>query len=237
MRINIIECDELSPELKPEYHSYGTMFKTFFSALDSRIETRFFDALQQQLPPQPKAGEIYLITGSKAAAYEDHAWIKHLKHWVQQAHSNGAALLGLCFGHQLLAAALGGEVSKSSKGWGIGVRELNTTTQSSALLADKNTLKLIYSHQDQVTALPARAEPLLTDEFCPYAAFSLGTTVIAFQGHPEFSVEYTQRLLERRRAEFSPAHFSEAVASLAQQTDAQWLGKRLLRWMQEQTRR
>ena len=232
--LNIIECDVLYDDLIEDYTSYGTMFERFFKgvSLDS-IEVRYQSAIARSLR-EPQGDEVYLITGSKFGAYEDEIWITELIPWIQQAHRVGARLIGVCFGHQIIAQALGGQVVNSDKGWGVGIRSL--ALKGSPNITAKSTLpkalRLIYSHQDQVIQLPKRAETLLGDDFCPYAGFYIGEQVITFQGHPEFDAEYTQRLLGRRAENIGLEKFDAAMASLNGETDNVAIGEYLLEWMQ-----
>ena len=228
MRLNIIECDILYPDLLDDYRSYGTMFERYFRQFEPALEVHYYSALEQQLPDEDTPG-TFLITGSKAGVYENHAWIAPLMAWIREAHAREARILGICFGHQVLAEALGGKVTKSEKGWGVGVRELAWHGQH--LLPQKERLKLIYSHQDQVQQLPQGAELMAGDDFCPHAAFHIGNRVMGFQGHPEFDAAYTRRLLPRRAADIGEPRFQQAMVSLTQATDSVELGARLIRWL------
>lgn len=226
MHINIIECDTLYPELLSEYRSYGRMFEQYFQRFNPELSVSFYNALENHLPVAEKDA-VYLITGSKAGVYENHAWIAPLITWVQNAFKQQSRLLGICFGHQLLAEALGGKVINSEKGWGTGVRTLAVEENG----AERSQLSLIYSHQDQVIKLPAQARVLLGDDFCPVAAFAIEQQVLGFQGHPEFTAEYTRKLYAYRKNCIGK-NFEQALKSLEQSTDASYLGERLMRWMQ-----
>ena len=239
MTLYIIECDVLYEDLQDDYVSYGTMFKRYFQSVAPSLKVELLehvsDQIKGELPcelPSPDNDHVYLITGSKFGAYEDHPWIKQLSSWVQRAFDQGCRLLGVCFGHQLLAQALGGKVENSHKGWGVGIRTLPLyTTAAYAWPALGESLSLIYSHQDQVTSLPRDAEPLLGDEFCPNAGFYINRQVLTLQGHPEFTPEYTRRLLHRRAHNIGLDRYDQAMASLDQANDNQLVCQFMLDWM------
>src|SRR5690606_28642593 len=119
--------------------------------------------------PDPAGLEGIVITGSPAGVYEDHAWLAPLRGFIRQAYAAGTPMLGICFGHQIMADALGGEVRKSEKGWGLG-RHAYKVRQRPAFLAEApENLAVACSHQDQVIVPPATAEVLLASEFAPNA--------------------------------------------------------------------
>lgn len=228
MRIGLLETDVLYDDLIEDYASYGLMFERYFCSLrSSALEFVYYQVQQGELPQPLDACDAYLITGSKAAAYEDHRWITNLRQWVIEANQAGVRLLGICFGHQLIAHALGGRVELSAKGWGVGVRSLLTTDSPFSQPLPKY-LDLIYSHKDQVVKLPSKAKNFLTDGFCPYAGFTIGQHILTFQGHPEFTPDYTQRLLSRRAEVIGEPVYSQGINSLRQGTDARFIGRLIL---------
>ena len=136
-------------------------------------------------------------------------------------------IIGICFGHQLLAHTLGGFAGRSPKGWGIGVRTETMIALPDWLPDTPTTLTLIYSHRDQVERLPPQAIRMAGSEFCENAAFAIGDQVLAFQGHPEFTPAYTRRLLPRRETCVGSALLQQGLNSLERPTDAH----RVCDWM------
>lgn len=239
MRIGLLETDVLYDDLIKEYGSYGLMFEKYFSQLsnseletaplaDSALEFVYYQVQQGELPLFLDECDAYIITGSKAGAYESHDWIAPLSNWIREADQAKANVLGICFGHQLIAQALGGKVEMSDKGWGIGVRSLLTVPVSPFSQPLPKYLDLIYSHKDQVVALPTGATNFLSDDFCPHAGFTIGQHIVTFQGHPEFSAIYSERLLSRRAKAIGEPIYSKGIASLRQGTDANFIGRLIL---------
>lgn len=229
MRIGLLETDVLYDDLIKEYGSYGLMFEKYFSQLDkSELEFVYYQVQKGELPLFLDECDAYIITGSKAGVYENHDWIEPLSKWVREADAAQAKMLGVCFGHQLIAQALGGQVEMSHKGWGIGVRSLLTTSDSPFSQPLPKYLDLIYSHKDQVVKLPSTARNFLSDDFCPHAGFTIGQHIVSFQGHPEFDAIYSERLLKRRAEAIGEPTYTKGLNSLRQSTDANFIGRLIL---------
>ncbi len=234
MRIGLLETDILYDDLIQEYGSYGLMFEKYFSQLesthsdDSTLEFVYYQVQQGHLPLFLDECDAYVITGSKAGAYEAHDWIAPLSNWIIKADQAKAKVLGICFGHQLIAQALGGKVEMSDKGWGIGVRSLLTIPDSPFSQSLPKYLDLIYSHKDQVVELPSTAHNFLSDDFCPHAGFTIGQHIVSLQGHPEFSAVYSERLLSRRAETIGEPTYSKGIHSLRLSTDANFIGRLIL---------
>lgn len=247
MRIGLIETDILYDDLISDYGSYGLMFEKYFSHLNrvqlnrsqqpndnTPLEFSYYHVQQGELPKSFDECDAYIITGSKSGAYENHVWIQQLSEWVKKANGAKIKLLGICFGHQLIAHALGGMVEQSNKGWGIGVRTL-ATVHCSAAISNKlpENLSLIYSHKDQIIRLPVGATNFLSDDFCPYAGFTIDNHIITFQGHPEFTPEYTHRLLAHRAKAIGEPTYSQGMESLSQETDSVFIGRMILNFLRQ----
>lgn len=224
--LGLLETDTLYADLIPDYGSYGQMFAAFFDRLDGDLQYRYYQVKEGELPRVANECDAYLITGSKAGVYDTDPWIHSLQTWIADFHQQSAKLIGICFGHQIIAHSLGGEAAKSPRGWGVGVHATNVI--SNIETPDPGKLRLLYSHQDQVQTLPPGAQVLASSDFCQYAAFKIDHRVLSFQGHPEFTPEYLQRLLTRRIDAIGEARFARAMASLTEVTNEQQVGQQLL---------
>ena len=149
-------------------------------------------ALDGELPPSIHSADGWLITGSKFGAYEDLPWIPPLEDFVRDAYHNDIPIVGICFGHQLLAQALGGKVVKFDGGWSVGRVEYNID-------GIEEPLPLYAWHQDQVVSLPPDATVSGSTDFCKYAALTYGKKAYTVQPHPEFSQHYIEDLLDARK--------------------------------------
>jgi GMP synthase-like glutamine amidotransferase len=230
-RLGILEADILDADLAADFGSYGQMFARWFDRLGGGLAYRYYQVQAGELPRHLDECDAYLITGSRAGVYDDLDWLPPLRTWLRGFHTGGARLIGICFGHQLIADALGGRAERSTRGWGVGVRAervhaAHWPTRFGA--PPPATLRLLYSHQDQVTRPPPGAVTFAGSDFCPHAALAIGATLVGFQGHPEFTRDYLRRLLARRREQLGETRYSAALASLAQATDEDVVGRWLL---------
>lgn len=227
MKLIILNCDQLKPELEQQFGDYPAMFKQWLEPFLPGYEFERYEAMNGSLPNNIDNTAVYLITGSKASVYEKVNWIDDLSRFIQRCFEAKVFLVGICFGHQLIAQALGGEVKKSNKGWGVGVHTYSIVGDKPWLHPDQKQFNLLVSHQDQVTHLPAQANLFATSDFCLNAGFTVGQHVVTMQAHPEFRLNYAQALLTMRKDIIGNATVQCAEASFKKRIDAelfrQWL--------------
>ncbi len=143
-------------------------------------------------------------------------------------------MLGICFGHQIMADALGGVVTKSEKGWGIGRHTYQVTARPAFMADAPEALSVACSHQDQVIEAPSEAEVILASEFTPNAGLAYRNgAALSFQPHPEFEDDYAQALAEMRRGRAPDAVVDSAVASLERASDSRMLSDYIARFFTE----
>lgn len=231
MKINILLCDTF-PGLLPDYiPSYASMFERLFDSVCPNTQYRVYRAMDGELPTTFAHGELYLITGCNLSAYDRVPWIEQLLDWIRQAHSERVKLVGVCFGHQMVAQALGGRVERSPKGWGTGIRQSDVVDDEALTFFPDGHLRLLYNHHDQVVALPPEATLVAHSAFCPIESFRIGHHILTFQGHPEYVPEYNLHLLDHHAAD-EP----DAVKTAARDSIGRWQhqGQTVARWIVEQ---
>ncbi len=195
MRVGLIVCDSLREVLPAEIRSYDALFYELLIKHEPSLRLLLYDPQVGQWPARTGECERYIITGSRAGANDPMPWIARLEDWIRRTVAAERPLVGICFGHQIIARALGGTVVRSAAGWGVGVHRHQVAAPSLASALEKPELSLLYSHRDQVAELPPAASRLAGNGFCPNGAFELGRRVLCFQGHPEFTAGVARYML------------------------------------------
>ncbi|HHH9110771.1 amidotransferase [Pseudomonas aeruginosa] len=231
LQICILETDVLRPELTAQFHSYGRMFVQLFNQQPVAAEFEIYNVVKGCYPPDSKHFDAYLVTGSKADAFGTDAWIQTLKIYLRERLDRGDKVLGVCFGHQLLALILGGKVERAKQGWGVGLHQYQVERKSSWMSPPADNLTLPVSHQDQVTQLPENATLLASSLFCPIASYCVGDQVLCFQAHPEFVQGYSKALLDLRHEQLGDLIYSAAVNSLQQKHQGQIVAEWMMRFV------
>lgn len=227
MKLGILKTDTVRPEWVPQFGEYPDMFVALLSRADPSLEFAVYDVERGDYPADIDDVDAYLITGSKANAYDDKPWITTLMEFVRELHRRRKKILGICFGHQLVAQALGGEIQKSPKGWGVGVHTHRFSSAPSWHDQGDLDLDILVSHQDQVLTVAQGAQVLAGSEFCENAVCQLGEHILTFQGHPEFVSGYARELMDSRKALIADDTFATGMASLGGEQQ----GQRVARWM------
>ena len=227
MIIGILEADDLPEDVIQRYGRYATAFEHLLTDVDPQLSFKTYHVTRQKFPQHTDDCDVYIVTGSKFSCYEDFPWIHRLKQFVVDCLEHEKKLIGICFGHQLIAQALGGAVQQHDKGWGIGLACSEVIYAPKWLSPKQNTFNLLVSHHDQVTRLPNDASLIATNEFCPIFGYQVNHTILTFQGHPEFNRDYVQYIMDKCREDIGEQTYHQAKASMLQSVDhdvvAKWI--------------
>ncbi len=196
MKIGILEAGLLRDEMTPRFSPYPIMFEEFMRLGHTDFEFVSVSSVRGETPASIHDCDGWLITGSRHGVYDDLDWMGPMKDFIRELAQAELPLIGVCFGHQIIADALGGEVQKSDLGWGVGVHRYKVERQHSWMRYHPQQACIYAFHQDQVITKPEQAEVFLSSDFCPYAGLSYGRSIISVQGHPEFGEDYETALLE-----------------------------------------
>jgi GMP synthase-like glutamine amidotransferase len=238
MHLCILENDDLDPPLAQRYTRVASMFEDLFAqaGYQGRIDT--FSARHGQYPARFAIYDAVLLTGSRADAFSDEPWVVALREQVARLLQDQHKLLGVCFGHQLIAHCLGAPVQRAPRGWWVGRQSYEWLGAPEHLglvpaqAAQAAQVALLASHQDQVLALPPGATLLATQPDCPVAAYALGDQVFCIQPHPEFTPEVSAFLLDKRRALMGEPLYEQSMASLSEPHDGLALARFMVRFVQ-----
>lgn len=231
MKLGVLLCDDVRPELQPKHGNYPAMFSNLFAQVDPTISLQFYRVIDGQYPQSLSECDGYMTSGSRYSVYDQSRWINILQTFVHQLYFQHIPLVGICFGHQMIAQALAGEVSRSDKGWGIGAAtttiDIPLNQQPPWLTEPPANISLLVSHQDQVIRPPENTTKLAGSLFCPISMMQVGEHFLGIQGHPEFTPAYLYDLLKLRKSIYPESTYQSALASLEQPTNhlevTQWI--------------
>ncbi|MBU6318439.1 MAG: type 1 glutamine amidotransferase [Alphaproteobacteria bacterium] len=200
MKISVIETGRPPAALAEAFPDYPGMFAELLGAGLGDFEFAPIRLLDGGALPDPALLEGAVITGSPSGVYDDQPWIGPLKAFVRSAHSARLPIVGVCFGHQILADALGGDVRKSPKGWGVGRHTYEVVETRDWMVDARETFSLVASHQDQVISAPKRSVTLARSAHTDHAMLVYeDAPFMSVQGHPEFSDAFASSLYSVRR--------------------------------------
>jgi len=201
MKIGILMTGHAVPEVLDSLGDYDAFFARLLEG--NGFTYQAYDCEGGEVPEDPTTRDGWLITGSKHGVYEDHAWIPPLEALIRAIHAAKVPLVGICFGHQVIAQALGGKVVKFDGGWSVGQTEYEIEGQ---------TVSLNAWHQDQVIELPPGAEVVGQSDFCENAALVYGDHIYTVQPHPEFNSDMIDFLVKYRGPGVVPQEILDAAA-------------------------
>ncbi len=223
MLIGILQTGHAPDALRPTYGDYPDLFQRLLR--DRGLTFRTWAVVDGEFPSGPRDAEGWLITGSRFGAYEDHAWIPPLEALIRDIYAEGVPLVGICFGHQIIAQALGGKVEKWPGGWSVGRTEYDWGGERIALNS---------WHQDQVVETPEGAEAVAFSPFCANAALVYGDRAFTVQAHPEFGQAFVADMIEKRGRGLVPDPLLDAArASIEKPIDDGKLADKIARFFKE----
>jgi GMP synthase-like glutamine amidotransferase len=223
MRIGLLMAGHLPEEMQAEIGDYDKLYGRLLQ--DQGIEIVSWAVVDGEFPPDVDAADGWLISGSRHGAYEDLPWIPKLEDFIRDAYAERKPIVGICFGHQIVAQALGGKVEKFAGGWAAGRHEYDWNGERVFLNA---------WHQDQVVEKPEGAEVVSRSPFCNYAALVYPGGAFTVQAHPEFDRRAIEMLLDLRApGVLPPETIVAARSSLDLPNDAERLARQIGEFFRE----
>ena len=221
-RVGLLECDHVDGPFLSIAGDYRDMFSRLLAYHGRELVP--FDTINGELPGAPIDFDGYVITGSRFSAYDDEPWIHELSAFVRDVADTDVPLVGICFGHQVLAHALGGEVRKADVGWGVGPHEVVVDGSVTWMKPTLRRPRLQYMHQDQVVRLPDGGQVIGSSDHCPVAMLQVGDRLLGIQAHPEVPAAYVGALMDARVERIGVDRVEAARRQLATPTDHDAVG-------------
>jgi GMP synthase (glutamine-hydrolysing) len=219
MLIGILEAGRPAPALAKEFGTYAEMSAHLVDDGDD-MTFRNYWLPDGEFPLSVKDCDAWLITGSRDSVLAELPWMLRLEGFLREAQSIGRRVVGICFGHQILAKALGGEVIEASNGWQLGLKNYDLIARPDWLKDTPERLRLNAIHQDQVLRAPPGATVLAAALGCPIAALAYGDWAVSFQAHPEFSLSFEKALLSAYVGLSLPENVGNAALAGLDKVDA-----------------
>ena len=221
MKIALLKCGDVDKGLLHIDGDYEDMFIRLFKEYIPQMQLTVFNVQNNEYPTDLSQFAGVISSGSPVSVYDDLPWIPLYEKYVQQLFQQKVKHVGICFGHQMIARALGGKVEKAKQGWGIGVRKVNIyATKPWMNNQTVTSFKLLASHQDQVIQLPENAELLAGNAHCPNSVFVIRDHVLGIQQHPEFTTAYHRASIDRRKNKIEKNSVDRAIQSLSDKADS-----------------
>ena len=231
MKIGILNSDTVQIDGAKDFGQYPEMFSKIFWAVDPSIQFQTYEVQLNNYPLDIDECDAYLITGSKASSYDDEQWIHDLKKFIQRLNKNKKNLIGICFGHQIIAEALGGSVKKSPNGWHVGVDSISLNIDACEYGEEGEKYNLVFSHQDEVEKLPENATLIAGSARCPNGIFVIENHIFCTQGHIELDKKFARMIYDFRKNQIGDQKHHHACASLSTDTDEHEIVNSLLKFL------
>ncbi|CAG8542450.1 2056_t:CDS:2 [Paraglomus brasilianum] len=245
LRLALLLADTPAPSIVSKQGDYRVQFTRFLQSsiqkykLDVRLKIDPYDVVNEMaLPTEEGLKDIdgIMITGSAASAYSDVPWINNLTDFMKHVINNHprVRIVGICFGHQIVARAMGGNVIKNPLGMELAVTEFELTEDAKQFFkTNRNGIKIQEMHQDYVSEIPPNFVNLGSTSMCSVQGLLKPSHVLTVQGHPEFTAAVVKGILKARGeiGVFSPEVVEKYSARAELEHDGIWLGKTFIEFI------
>ncbi len=233
MKLALIQCDYVPTQLRSQFGDYPLMFEKAFDVFDRKLDWTVIDICRGKHRFDVKNFDAFIISGSRSSVNDSKSWIDELVALINKIVDNHIPLVGLCFGHQAIAKALGGKVSKSKTGWNIGCVPIRLLACGQNVFDMTQDRYLYAFHQDQIEILPKNASCLGTTTVCRNFIVEFQKGVLGFQGHPEFDDTYMHALLDINIADLDSVRIADIKQTLDQASHSKAVRRFILDYLEK----
>lgn len=229
MQLGILETGDVVPHMAAVHGQMTDMFDRWLSPHLPEWTFATYKVIEQEFPIGPEACDAWLITGSRFGVYDPEPWIEPLKQFIRDAADANRPMIGICFGHQIVAEAMGGKAIKSPKGWGCGIDQYRVETDDGP-----KEWPMIVQHQDQVIEVPTGTMVLGGSDHCPLGVLEYEAPILTAQFHPEFVTDQSASLIRMRAGVALPEDLvARGLASLVTPPENAAAGAWAAAWLRQ----
>ena len=217
IKLGILQTNhDKSVEVGDAFPDDAHRFRDLFDAQDDRFEYTIYMTIGGEIPQDLNEQDAFLITGSPLSVLDRHIFTDGLMEFIRRCDEAKKPLIGACFGHQAIALALGGKVSRSTNGYNVGIEPTEFHDKRPWMNPPHGSLAMYVFHEDQVTELPPGCDLLGSSAACPIASFAKGKHIMTTQAHPEFTHEFMACVLRYTESSMPATAAKNAWNSLEQ---------------------
>lgn len=233
LRIAVLLTNDDNSAFAAHYPNDGQKVIQLLQPLRSNWSFEVVSVKDGELPANPHVFDGYVITGSPASVNDDGLpWLERLFSFIRELDAVRRPLVGLCFGHQAVARALGGQVARHAEGWGLGTAPTHWTQLGPWMTPGKAVTTLMAAHNEQVTQMPRGAVCMGGNDFCAIGSMLIGQHTWTTQFHPEMPLEFIQALLDHLAEKLDESTIARAHASLTQPADDSLFGQWMVQFLE-----
>ncbi len=227
-KFGLLLNDEIDGLLYEAHGGYQRFFYDLLNTDTDPVTITVYDVVNNELPRNPFEQEGWIVGGSRSSITAVEPWMLKLFDFLQDLDDHKAPTVGVCFGHQALAHALGGEVQRKHS-WGLGSKPTQIHLKEPWMTPQMNAPVITFCHEDEVVGLPDKSKLIGSAENCAIAMFTKEDHIFSMQPHPEFSNVFARDLYNDWRQSFDPSALETANDSLNSPSDRQIIGS----WIKE----